>query len=188
MAGFLYPDINKIFSASSFRAPMKEEDFEPEYDLNFAAGKVVEITAEGLILETGRQLRAVRVLSDTLIWKEVYFTPNDIEIQIGDRMDARGTALMDGSLQAKRAWINIARLDGTITSKATDHLIITTPQGRSRKVEFSPWGLDIISAIDQAPLPNHLESLEPGSFIGAVGVRPPKDDFRATRIWLWESK
>lgn len=188
---FLYPGITNILSAaktSVLAAPntgMKPQ-WDPTFDPDFAGGRIVEMIANGVILESGDELRAVRITPDTQIWKEDFFSAKKIKLQIGDHMDVRGIGLEDGSVEAQRAWINIGRLDGIVEQVSPSGLVLKNRHGYSRAIEVSSK-LEVVRAKAGTPLPNHLLSLVPGNSIGSVGLRLPNGGFRATKIWLWEA-
>ncbi len=184
--GFLYPGLIKIshVEESTVQASaVAQPNTQP--DLNFAGGKVVKKTSDGVVVDGGGTVRAIRISADTAVWKEFDLKPSEVEIQLDDYLDVRGTALPDNTLMAKQMWINIGRWDGIIDTISSTRLVSTNPKStKSRSIELSSK-LEIVKAQDGTPLPNHLSGLTPGNSIGAVGLRLPNGELRATRIWVW---
>lgn len=182
VANFLYPGVTSVVRAQGQNPSTPNTGERPDRDPNFFGGTVVERTPEGIVLAGGDELKAVRITDGTAIWREFY---GKHQIHIGDYVDVRGTALPDATLQAESVWVNIGRLDGVIEEKTPVGLTIATRRGRKRGIEFSNQ-VEVISSNDGSLIPERLESLANGMFIGAVGLRLPNDGFRATRIWKWE--
>lgn len=186
---FFYPDITKVAAVEGFRTQVSgDRKQDPDYDPDFAGGRVVKKMSEGIILEVGNnEFRAVRIAPDATIWKEFEFRPSEAEIGIDDFVDARGINLEDDSLLAQQLWINIGRLDGIVDRVSPTGLTVINRHGQLRAMEVSSK-LEVVKAKDGSPLPNHLLGLSRGYSIGSVGLRLPNDGYRATKIWLWEAE
>ena len=181
---FLYPGLTNVVGAASGNLePAAVEDPFPERDPNFAGGRVVEKTGDGIILAAGDEIRAVRMSADALVWKEFEGVPHS-EILLGDYMDVRGTALADGTLLAKNVWINIGRTDGKVDMLLPTGLQMMSIKGVQRTLELSK-ALEVVQIQDGKELVSSLASLVPGTTFGAVGLLLPDGGFRATRIWIW---
>jgi hypothetical protein len=68
-------------------------------------------------LRSDARVRAVRIPSGAVVWKEFDLAPN--AIAVGDWVDVKGTPLYDGSLLAKSGWlfVNIGRRDGVVSTR-----------------------------------------------------------------------
>ncbi len=154
-------------------------------DPTVALGAVMSQNANGVVLQAGNEVRAVRIPSDTMVWKEFDVTPD--VIQLNDWLHVKGTPQPDGSLLAQSGWVfvNIGRRNGVVAQNASSSGL--TAQTLDRKsgfaIELSPR-LEVISVEDGSLLPGHIANLTPGTTFGAVGLRLPNGGFRATRIWL----
>ncbi len=181
---FLYPGLTNVVGAASGNVEQTVvDDPFPERDPNFAGGRVVEKTGDGIILAGGDEIRAVRMPADAAVWKEFEGVPHS-EILIGDYMDVRGTALPDGTLLAKNVWINIGRTDGKVDLLLPTGLQMTTIKGVQRTLELSS-ALEVVKIQEGGEVASSLASLVPGTAFGAVGLLLPNGGFRATRIWIW---
>ncbi|TAH49756.1 MAG: hypothetical protein EYC68_16135 [Chloroflexota bacterium] len=187
--------VNFLFPSAIGAGSIDNQDVESQsvdkngaiLDPNFAGGWVIQKTKNGVILDRGDDLRAVRIPDTAILWKEFDGSPSEIEIEVGDYLDARGVALKDGSLRAQQGWINIGKVEGVIEQVTSQNLDLTNVHGHLRSMEFSSK-LEVIHAKDGAPVEGHLSRLAKGSTIGAVGLRLPNGGFRATRIWLVEEE
>lgn len=150
-------------------------------DPSFAGGEVVAKTSDGVVLQSHAATRAIRIPSDTVVWKEFDLTPDVIQLQ--DWLDVKGAPLADGSLLARSGWVfvNIGRRDGVVGQVSPTGLTVQNGQG-TYTMQLSS-GLEVVSVADASPL--SLADLTPGTQFGAVGLRLPNGDFRATRIWIF---
>lgn len=193
---FCYPGITQVF-ASTPLIPSRGEDVSmgEDIDPNFMSGKVMEVRSQGLILDNGETVRAVRTSSSTSVWKEIDVSVGDIHVQ--DYIDTRGTALKDGSLQAEQIWVNIGRTNGVIKKLPPGPLseinladkpemIITTLRGRERLIEMSPY-LEMLTLQKGAIQPSSIQVMNIGDTVGAVGLRLPSGKLRVTRMWVTKS-
>ena|SRR2546425_12487002 len=193
--GFLYPGVTGVFTGVATAPRPMAQPAEPApaeaaavdvrqmsgADPTYAGGEVVMRTAEGVILQSAKGGRAVRIPSGTVVWKEFEVTPSAIELH--DWVDVKGTPLADGSLQAQSGWVfvNIGRREGVVDSVSSRGLTMKHNKG-TETIELSPK-LEVIHASNGAPLAGGIAALKPGAQIGAVGLRLPNGSFRATRIW-----
>lgn len=150
-------------------------------DPTYAGGRVVSKSGDGLVLEAGSAVQAVRIATDAVVWKEVEVTLNAIDLD--DWVDVKGTPLPDGTLLAWSGWVfvNIGRRDGVIEDIGNKGMTLRQSNG-TRDVAFAEK-VEVIHAEDGAPVGQHLAALELGMEVGAVGLLLPQGGFRATRIW-----
>jgi hypothetical protein len=189
--GFLYPGVAGVFTreATESRPMAQPAEAAPAAnvrqmtgaDPSYAGGEVVTKTAGGVILQSAKGSRAVRIPDGTAVWKE--FDVGLDAIELHDWVDVKGTPLSDGSLLAQSGWVfvNIGRRDGVVDSLPSHGLTMRHAKG-TETLELSPK-LEVIHASNGAPLAGGLAALKPGAQIGAVGLRLPNGGFRATRIW-----
>lgn len=179
-AAFLYPGVGGATRMDAASTKMITGELDP----NFAGGQVISILPNGVLLQSDALVRAVRINPNSTVWKEYDTSPTFIEL--GDWVDARGTALSDGSLQARDSWVwvNIGRKDGVISALQSGGMVLAQDSGRSAKVDYSSR-LEVISGHDDSPLPGHVKGLAVGMSVGTVGLRLPDGGYRATRIWTW---
>ncbi|HEX6288220.1 MAG TPA: hypothetical protein VFZ66_03475 [Herpetosiphonaceae bacterium] len=210
---FLYPGLTGVVGAARLKAhdsidkhPEKHPELDPEkhpeaapskhpeIDPNFFGGYVVEKSVGGLVLVGGSEMRAIRLPARAAVWKEFEGVSHS-EIQVGDYVDVRGTALADGSLEANNVWVNIGRLDGTVEqlmpqggdmTAQGSRLRIAAIKGGHREIELSS-ALEVIRITDGEGdmMAVGIANVVPGTKMGAVGLRLPDGGFRATRIWIW---
>jgi hypothetical protein len=156
-------------------------------DPGFAGGEVVSKTTDGVVLRSELGVRAVRIPSETVVWKEFDVTADAIDV--GDWVDVRGTPLADGTLQARSGWIwvNIGRRDGVLERVSPTALKLKSERGDSQGIELSPR-LEVIDPEDGLPLPGQVRALRPGMHVGAVGLVLPNGGFRATRVWRYPAQ
>jgi hypothetical protein len=178
-AGFLYPGAAKAFR----RGRQADVIASGSVDPGFAGGEVTTLLPDGVLLRSDTTVRALRINPASTVWKEFDTSPS--VIRIGDWVDARGTPLPDGSLQARDGWvwINIGRRDGVIQQVTSKGAVLRDSAGKARSIEFSK-ALEIVMASDGSPLSGGLKALVKGTNLGAVGLRLPNGGFRATRIWV----
>jgi hypothetical protein len=191
VVGFLYPGVADSLgrttrgpAASAADVPsrpsVKVERMDGP-DPSYAGGEVVEKVGEGLVLKADTGVRAVRIPSDTVVWKEFDVTPD--AIGLGDWVDVKGTPLADGSLLARSGWVfvNIGRYEGALEAVSGRGLTLRTDSGL-RTIQLSSR-LEVIRADDGRAVAGGIAALRPGTRLGAVGLRLPEGGFRATRIW-----
>jgi hypothetical protein len=187
-AGFFYPGITKaagIRLSATRSEPVRAGSRGPNVrrmdgsDPTFAGGEVAAKVNDGIVLQSGVNVRLVRLPPNTVVWKEFDVTPD--AIQLHDWVDVKGTPLSDGSLLARSGWVwvNIGRRDGTVEEVSSNSLTLKTARG-VEAIELSPR-LEVIKS-DGSPL-SGVASLPPGAPVGVVGLRLPGGGFRATRIW-----
>lgn len=189
---FLYPGLTRAAGVAEARTAGRSLATTPGGTLqqvvgpdpSFAGGEVVAKTADGVVLQSGTTVRAVRIPPTTVVWKEFEVTPDVIQLQ--DWLDVKGTPLADGSLLARSGWVfvNIGRRDGIVGQVASPTSLVVQHEKGTYTMELSPR-LEVISAEDGSLLPGGLARLTPGTPFGAVGLRLPNQGFRATRIWLY---
>jgi hypothetical protein len=168
-------------SRSALRSPAPWIHLATAADSTYAGGKVVFIDGDAVILESDAEIRAVVVSGDAVVWKE--FETGRDAIQLGDWLDVKGIPDKAGVLHATSGWIfvNIGRRDGEIVERSDGRIIIRNG-GRTATIELSQH-LEVIEARDQTPVTGGTDGLAIGTRIGAVGLRLPNGDLRATRIW-----
>lgn len=199
VVGFLFPGLSGTLIRDSSAAPSSPRPAatlvnepmprEPKpivhqregADLGYAGGTVVSVTPDGVLLKSLDTMRAVRIQSDSVVWKEFETSPNVIEL--GDWIDVKGTPLDDGTLLAESGsiFVNIGRRDGIVESVSNDHMTIRHSKG-VETVELSTK-LEVVEADTQAAVVGGVAALSPGTSVGLVGLRLPGGGFRATRIW-----
>lgn len=150
-------------------------------DPNYFGGHVITVTAEGLVLES-RQLgqRAIRVASAASIWRGGPVPLS--EIRVGDRVDAYGEALPDGSLRASQISANIARFDGVLLRVGQGTALLSSFKTRAqRRLQFAP-GIEVLGPEGQLE-PAGLSSFGVGDTVGGVALRLPDGTLLVTRAW-----
>ena len=117
---------------------------EPASDPGFTGGTVQVKTADTLVISNPAYTRIVRIPPGATIWKEFHVSID--EVQIGDRLLARGEPQEDGSLLARPGWvwINIAPWHGSIMALRLNGLLTRRHDGREREIVFSSR-LEVIS-------------------------------------------
>lgn len=140
-------------------------------------------TADSLVLSNVEYTRIVRIPPGSTIWKE--FDISIDEVNVGDRVMARGEPQPDGSLLARPGWVwvNIATWNGKIIALRPNGLLTRRHDGIERELVFSSR-LEVISGKDFSRVPAGPKALTVGVQIGAVGLALPDRSLRATRIWI----
>lgn len=168
-------------ASSALRSPAPRIHLAVQTDTTYAGGKVVSIDGGAVILASDAEVRAVFVAEDAVVWKESETDRG--AIQVGDWLDVKGVSDEAGVLAATSGWIfvNIGRRDGEIIDRAGGKIIIRNG-GRIATLELSQH-LEVIDSRDQTAVSGGIDALAIGTQIGAVGLRLPNGDLRATRIW-----
>lgn len=153
-----------------------------DIDKTYAAGRVVSIDGDAVILESDAEVRGVVVAGDSVVWKE--FETGRDAIEVGDWLDVKGVPDETGLLHAISGWIfvNIGRRDGEIVERS-DGKVIIRHGDHTAVLELSPH-LEVVDSRDQGAVPGGIDALPIGTQIGAVGLRLPNGHLRATRIWM----
>lgn len=177
-ANFLYPGITRA-AALGTKSPIPSGASEA----TFAQGEVISLATGEATIDSGVKTSVVRFSPGTLVWKE--FDVDYSLIQIGDWLDvARGSPMADGSILARSSWVfvNIARRDGTVAEVNSDALKLVDASGKVQELELSS-SLEVVSAVDESPLPLQLGSIRRGDLVGVVGILLAEGRVRATRVW-----
>lgn len=186
--GFLYPGAAEAGRAMRTRGadvtPNSSVTSISGADPTYVGGEVIATSSTGVVLRTTSGARAVRVPSETIVWREY---EGDLGlIQMNDWLDAKGTPQDDGSLLATSGMVfaNIGRADGIVSEVTGSTLVLQDSRGSSR-IGFSPK-LEVVHASDGSPHANGVQDLTPGTGVGAVGLVLPNGGLRATKIWTWD--
>lgn len=180
IAGLAYPGIGRVLAAEP--RPNSVPDTSGN-DRGFAGGRVEFVTTDSIVLTNAEYTRIVRIPPGSTVWKEFDVALDQVEI--GDRVQARGEPQEDGSLLAKPGWVwvNIATWHGEVVALRANGLLTRRRDGLERELLFSPR-LELISGKDLSPIAAGTSALVIGSHLGAVGLSMPDGSLRATRVWI----
>lgn len=149
----------------------------------FAAGEVVLIDGDLLYLRTDRGDRVVRAAGAS-VWKGEAASLSDIEV--GDTVTASGTALVDGTIDAKTIDVNIVQVRGVVLKvEGPGHFVARDNFGHEQTLRIDAEKPPVEVLAGGQPLhPGTPVTVGPGQPFIAIGVRLADGTVRVTRLYL----
>lgn len=148
-------------------------------------GEVVHVTPKRLVIQTIYGKVTLHLSSKTEVWENRFV--REIPIQSGDRVIAWGKRRKDGSRDVERIWINLANLQGQITSpralpEGSEFEQHDLRDGRT-KVRIDPRTLIAVADTPKQPLKErHVEFAE-SQFLQVIGRRLNDGTVLATDVY-----
>lgn len=159
----------------------RSSDDNDDVDPGFIAGQVLKISPNGQVIAVDREdrIHLMQLRSSTRIWKRGLW--DQVRLQVGDCVYARGTLAPSGILAVDTVWVSIASLSGAVARVSPDRVDLEFVDSARRTVVISDF--TVISVA-----PGHVEqgtahSLAVGDSVYLVGFADASGEFVATRVF-----